>query len=214
MTPAQALLLDLDGCVLDSLPAIARCWAETLAEFGFEAPRPEQIRPYVGPPVDDAARALVPGADEPTIEAMVADYRRRSAQATDVLPFPGVVELLSELSDRGVRLGVATSKSIEVAEPQLDHLGLRSWFEFLEGTRIDELGTDKATIVARALGRLAPTRPAALVGDREQDVRGAHANAIPAIGALWGYGSREELVAAGADELARTPPDVALLIAR
>jgi len=147
-----------------------------------------------------------------TVEKIVADYRRRSAQATDVHRFPGVLELLRTLCDEGVRLAIATSKSIEVAEPQLQHLDLRRWFEFVEGTRVDELGTDKATIVARALERLAPIRPSAMVGDREHDIRGAHANGLLAIGVLWGYGSREELVSAGADALAQKPADIATIL--
>ncbi len=214
MAAADALLFDLDGCLIDSFPAIARCWRETLGELGLEPPTPGQVRPHVGPPVDVAARALVPGADEATVEAIVADYRRRSVQATDVRPFPGIPELLSVLARRGLRLGIATSKSIEVAEPQLDRLHLRPWFEFVEGTGVHELGTDKTTIVARALERLAPIRPLALVGDREHDIRGAHANSIVAIGALWGYGSRGELVRAGADELVAAPADVAAIVSR
>jgi phosphoglycolate phosphatase len=135
-------------------------------------------------------------------------------RATDVSPFSGIPELLGVLGGRGVRLGIATSKFIEVAEPQLARLDLLHWFEFVEGTGVHELGTDKATIIARALDRLDPIRPLALVGDREHDVRGAHANAVAAIGALWGYGSRDELVDAGADELVREPAEVAATVSR
>jgi phosphoglycolate phosphatase len=46
------------------------------------------------------------------------------------------------------------------------------------------------------------------VGDREHDVIGAHAHGLIAIGALWGYGSREELTAAGADMLVQTPAEL------
>jgi phosphoglycolate phosphatase len=205
---ADALLFDMDGCLVDSFPSIARCWAQTLPEFGLKAPTPEQVRPHVGPPVVVVARRFAPQADEETVAAIVAAYRRRSARASDVTVFPGIPELLSVLAEQGLELAIATSKSIEVAEPQLEHLDLRRWFAFVEGTRVDELGTDKATIVGRALDRLAPVRPMALVGDREHDVHGAHAHGIRAVGALWGYGSRHELERAGADELAQTPADV------
>jgi phosphoglycolate phosphatase len=214
MATADALLFDLDGCLVDSFPSIARCWRETLTEFGLPAPTPTQVRPNVGPPVSVAARALAPGADEATVTAIVADYRQRSARATDVGPFPGIPELLGVLAQRGMRLGIATSKSIEVAEPQLARLDLGRWFEFVEGTGVHELGTDKATIVARALERLDPIRPLALAGDREHDVRGAHANGVAAIGVLWGYGSRDELVDAGADELVREPAELAATVSR
>ena len=58
--------------------------------------------------------------------------------------YPGIPELLETLVGRGVRLGLATSKSMEVAEPVLESLGLRGHFAVAEGTRVDELGTHKA----------------------------------------------------------------------
>lgn len=207
-----ALLFDLDGCLIDSFPIIARCWAETLAAFGASPPAPAEVRELLGPPASDVARHFAPDADEATIEEIVADYRRRSTHAMDVPAFDGIPELVAELAERGVKLGVATSKSIEVAIPLLKRLGLSRSFAVVEGTRVDELGADKATVVGRALDRLAPVRPSALIGDRSEDVRGAHAHGLKAIGALWGYGSREELIEAGVDQLAECPREVSRLV--
>ena len=210
---AVALLFDLDGCLVDSLASIVRGWELTLRGFGAAPPAPEQMRHLAGPPVDEVARRLMPDADAPTIAAVIADYRRRSvALAREVPAFPGIPELLESLHDRGVALGVATSKSIEVAEPVLESLGLRARFELVEGTPVDEPGTAKATIVGRALARLAPVVPVGLIGDREHDIRGAHAHGIAGFGVLWGYGSREELQAAGADALLAVPADVTALL--
>jgi phosphoglycolate phosphatase len=206
---SDAVLFDLDGCIVDSLPSIVRCWAETLPDFGLPVPSAEAIRAHVGPPVDVAARSFSRGADEATVAALVAAYRARSVRATDVAPFPGMVDLLAALQAAGMTLGIATSKSLEVVEPLLDRLGLTSRFRVVEGTRRDELGIGKATVVARALARLAPLRPGALVGDRRHDVEGAHANGLAAIGVLWGYGGAAELRDAGADALMATPADLA-----
>ncbi len=208
-TSAPSLLFDLDGCIVDSLPSIARCWAETLPEFGLAVPAPETIRAHVGPPVDAVARAFAPGADAATVAALVAAYRARSARATDVEAFPGMPELLAALTTRGWVLGIATSKSLEVVGPLLARLDLASRFAIVEGTHVDELGTDKATVVGRALAGLAPVIPSALVGDREHDVQGAHAHGLAAIGVLWGYGSEAELASAGVDELVHTPSELA-----
>ncbi|MGZ4350053.1 MAG: HAD hydrolase-like protein [Solirubrobacteraceae bacterium] len=207
----RALLFDLDGCLVDSLPSIVRCWAETLGALGRPAPSMAEVRPFVGPPVDTIARALAPDMAEPELEQLVMSYRRCAAEAEDVAAFPGIPELLAALAGAGVPLGVATSKSIEVVEPLLERLELARCFEVVEGTRRDELGTDKATIVARALAGLAPLNAYALVGDRKHDVIGAHAHGLTAIGALWGYGSREELTAAGADVLVETPAELEAL---
>ncbi len=112
-------------------------------------------------------------------------------------------------------MAIATSKSIEVAEPVLEALGLRSRFAVVEGTRVDELGAAKETVVARALAglqALGAPRATALVGDRAHDVVGAHAHGLRAFGVLWGYGGREELEAAGADALLERPADLLDLI--
>ncbi len=212
MSPLRPVLFDLDGCIVDSLPSIARCWAETLPEFNLPVPPFDVIRAHVGPPVTEAARTYAAGRDEPTIAAVVSAYRARSAQATDVEPFAGMPELLRSLHASGRPIAVATSKSQEVVEPTLDRLGLRSLFAVVEATRVDEQGADKATIVARAMAALAPLVPVAHVGDRGHDVIGAHANGLRAIGVLWGYGSDAELTAAGADELVATPEDLGELL--
>lgn len=170
------------------------------------------LRRLAGPPVDEVARTLLPDAPPARIAELVAAYRRCSvAAAGEVPPFPGVTELIGALAERGIVLGIATSKSIEVAEPLLRAVGLRGRFTVVEGTRVDELGTGKATVVARALARLralgAP-RPSALVGDRAHDVAGAHAHGLRALGALWGYGGRAELQDAGADVLLERPGEL------
>ena len=73
----------------------------------------------------------------------------------------------------------------------------------LDGTR-----TDKGEVIAWALSELerrgerSVSEQAIMIGDREHDIIGAHGNDIPVIGVLFGYGSREELEAAGADLLA------------
>jgi phosphoglycolate phosphatase len=126
--------------------------------------------------------------------------------------FEGVPEMLDDLRSRGVRLGLATSKSMEVAQPVLESLGLWGHFAVIEGTRVDELGTDKTTVVGRALAGLAPHVAVGLVGDRRHDIEGAHAHGIAGFGVLWGYGGRAELEAAGADALLAEPADVAALV--
>lgn len=213
MRASPPLLFDLDGCLVDSLPAIRHCWERTLPEFGAVLPDDVDVRSLAGPPTDEAARRLLPESSPARIAEVVAAYRRCSAgQAQAVPAFPGVPEMLARLRARGVRLAIATSKSIEVAEATLAALGLRDVFLAVEGTRLDELGTDKATVVGRALAAFGGERPLGLVGDRAHDVEGAHAHGLRCFGVLWGYGGREELEAAGADALLAAPADVLSLV--
>jgi len=52
-----------------------------------------------------------------------------------------------------------------------------------------------------------------MIGDREQDIKGALANCVFPIGVLWGYGTREELTQAGASALCETPESLPQLFA-
>lgn len=215
MTKPPAVLFDLDGCVVDSLPSITRCWSQILTAFGHPAVTEAEVRPLLGPPSDVIARQFAPDAPATEIAAIVAEYRTVSVGAPDVPAFAGIPELLHALHDSGIVLGVATSKAIEVAEPLLERLALRELFASVQGTGVDELGTDKTTVLARAITQLGPgVSPLALVGDRAQDMHAAHAHAIAGLGAAWGYATPGELEAADADMIAATPADVEPLIRR
>jgi phosphoglycolate phosphatase len=67
--------------------------------------------------------------------------------------------------------------------------------------------------VGRAIAALPSGARPIMVGDRKYDIAAAHEHEIPAIGVLWGVGSEEELLGAGADELARTPAELSSLLA-
>ena len=149
------------------------------------------------------------------IEALVA-YRsyfvERGMYENSV--YPGIITLLQELFDAGRRLAVTTSKPLPYAVPIIEHFALAGYFEGVFGPTADDDGIDKKAVVAHALNAMAidDTTNVVLVGDRFHDVVGAHENGIACIGALWGYGSRDELVAAGADALAADVDELAILL--
>ena len=71
----------------------------------------------------------------------------------------------------------------------------------------------KAITVAHAMQALPANARPVMVGDRKHDIAAAHKHDIRAIGVLWGIGSEAELLTAGADALARTPAELATLLA-
>ena len=80
---------------------------------------------------------------------------------------------------------------------------------------MDETRTEKADVIRYALEAVGVSPEESLmVGDREHDVLGAKAVGLPCLGALWGYGNREELTNAGAAALAETPEEMTGLILR
>ena len=85
-------------------------------------------------------------------------------------------------------------------------------FRGVYGTEPDGSLDDKRDLIAAVLSTEAlATGDTVMVGDRSHDIIGARANGMRGIGVLWGYGSRAELEAAGADALLQKPEDLARL---
>ena len=78
------------------------------------------------------------------------------------------------------------------------------------GSELDGTRADKRPLISYILEResMAPAS-AIMVGDRAQDIRGARSNGLGSVGVLWGYGSREELEQAGADQIVGLPEELA-----
>jgi phosphoglycolate phosphatase len=209
------VLFDLDGTLTESGPGIMNSLAYALDAIGRPPLPAAELRRFVGPPLYDSFRDVA-GLDEAaTHDAMIA-YRRyfvaRGMYENSV--YPGIVDLLRALGDAGRRLGVATSKPIPYALPIVEHFELRPYFEVVCGPALDGVGAVKAEVVADALASLAVSASpdVVLVGDRSHDVVGAHENGIACIGVLWGYGTRDELTAAGADAIAADVDELATLL--
>ncbi len=168
--------------------------------------------PYLGPPLHRAFHALV--SEESLVQPCVDAYRARYRElaASETIVFPGIREILTELSAR-LPLIIATSKPYALAEPLLDALDLRRFFVAVIGPELDSENEQKAITVGRALRELAPKARPVMVGDRKHDIAAANEHSIPAIGVLWGIGSEHELLTAGADALAETTPELAALLA-
>ena len=118
------------------------------------------------------------------------------------IPYPGIHQVLDSLQKEGMQLAIATSKPEEFALRIAEHFDLLPYFSLVCGAPMQESDAGKKeNVIAAALQRLgSPKREEVImVGDRKHDIDGAHKNDLPAIGVLYGYGSREELTAAGAD---------------
>jgi phosphoglycolate phosphatase len=208
----DAVLFDLDGVVVDSRIPFFRGINFALTAQGLP-PRPDhELHQYLGPPVHQVFEELV--GDRSLVQTCVDAYRARYRElgAGETTVFPGVRELLENLSEQ-FPLVIATSKARTIAEPLLESLGLRRFFDAVIGPELDTVNESKATTIGRAKQEFSPNAQPVMVGDRKYDIAAAHAHGIYAIGVLWGFGSEDELRTAGADALAPTPADLATLLA-
>lgn len=212
MGDVDALLLDLDGTLIDPAPGIRPALDEACRAVGAPLVGEAELRRLVGPPLQDALpRAL--GLDRAAGEAAVAAFRRAYSVAglERYRVYDGIRELLAMLRNEGLALVVATSKPEPFALRLLEHAGLLASLGAVHGARFDGSIRHKADIVAAALAG-GPPRHSVMLGDREQDVAGAAACGVNCIGAGWGYGAPGELQAAGALAVAGHPAELPALL--
>lgn len=208
MMKYDAVLFDLDGTLTRSEPGITNCVQYALEKMGC-APMPlEQRQKFIGPPLFESFRDLAGMHDEDAARAVEA-YRERFStvgwQENSV--YEGIPDVLRALKRQGVYLAVASAKPLKFVRQILDLFCLTKLFDRVEAIQLTDHHADKAEIVRRALP--ASCKHAAMVGDRRFDMEGAKQMGVAAIGVSYGYGSREELMQAGADAVCDTVDELA-----
>lgn len=211
----SALLFDLDGTLTDSAPGITRCLAHAFERLGVATPLETVLRGCIGPPLDHTFRRLLATQDDALVQRAIDFYRERFRVhgMYENSVYAGIPDTLARLRASGTRLLVVTAKPEPFAREIVRHFALEKFFDAVYGPSEDGVLHDKAELIAHVLRTegLAPERTA-MIGDRAHDMLGARANGARAIGALWGYGSRDELAAAGAHALAAEPSALADLL--
>lgn len=210
-TGVRAVVLDVDGTVVDSVDGIVAGFRHALEAVGVTPPGDDVLRSDVGPPLVTLLPAL--GVPSGRLAEAVAAYRtfylhEGLRRAT---PYEGVLDLLERLGEE-YALGTATAKRTDVAVAILEAHGLARCFEVVNGLA-DDHPTKAATLAQtlQLLGGIDPTE-AVMVGDRHSDVAAGRAVGTRTVGVLWGYGSRAELEDAGADVLLEHPSELADLL--
>ena len=207
-----SVLLDLDGTLIDSYPGIQASCLAALRALGHQPDETLDIRRFIGPPLEDIMQVLLqPYGDDRVCEA-VAVYRQHYGESGFLgsVPYPGIGQSLEEMKRAGLRIYLATSKRAIFASRILDHLTFAAYFDGIHGSVPSGELDHKPELLAHVLSKhgLSPSH-SLMVGDRRYDISGAHAVGMRGLGVLWGYGTRDELEEAGADQLVATPADLA-----
>jgi len=197
-----ALLLDLDGTLVDSAPDLAGALNQLRAEFGLAPLALDAVKAMVG---DGAAklveRGLPPGSAPAELDRLVARYVAlyHERQTAMTRPYPGVVETLRSLSGEGWRLAVCTNKPEAPSREILAAFGLDGLFAAVGGGDSFAERKPAAGHLLATLARMAaPPDAAVMVGDSPNDVLSARRAGLPVIVVGYGY-SRVPPAELGAD---------------
>ena len=205
------LLFDLDGTLTDPGVGITNSVMYTLRKFGINVTDRTTLYKFIGPPLRESFEAFF-GFSEEQCEQAVRYYREYFSETGlyENEVYDGIPETLSQLKESGRKLIVATSKPELFAEKILKHFELYDFFDLVAGATMDNSRSEKADVIRYALesSGVSDISSAVMIGDRKHDILGAAANGIDSIGVLYGYGSRDELTAAGTTFIADKPADI------
>ncbi len=210
MTPLDAIYFDLDGTLTDPKPGITRSIRYALEKLDrHPVPSEDELTWCIGPPLRASFVRLLGGED--SADRAVSLYRERFADIGlyENSVYAGITDVLTALGTSRRRLFVATSKPAIYAERIVGHFGLRPHFERVFGSELDGTRVEKTDLLAYALktASVDPSR-SLMIGDRSHDIIGAKHNGMAALGVLYGYGSRDELIEAGALHICATPNSI------
>lgn len=207
-------LFDLDGTLTDPAVGITNSVMKALERFGISVNDRSELYPFIGPPLDYSFKTFYGFSEENAVLAV--KYYRENYSVNGLFEnevYNGIPELLSELKARGIVLAVATSKPYEFTVRILERFGLIEYFDLIGAATMDGTISKKEDVIKTLLDKmvLKDKSTILMVGDRYHDIEGAKANGLNSAGVLWGYGTEEELLKAGADYLVKEPLDILML---
>ena len=208
----KAIFFDLDGTLTDSGEGIINCAIFALEHFGLPVPSREEMRVFVGPPLDQTFIKFGVPADQAQEAIRIFRTRYVPIGKFENAPYAGIHEALKVLKDQGHRLFVATSKPEVMALEVMDRFGLSPFFEKICGATLDGTRSHKSDVISYLLQQVGDISKAIMVGDTEFDVIGAAAHGIPTIGVSWGYGEVAAMEQAGAVAIAHNMEELIALL--
>jgi len=198
--PLKAVLLDLDGTLLDTAVDIAKAANMMRASLGFAPLEPALITTFVGKGIPNlVSKTLKDAVGEvgPTaLKVAVANFERQYEKCfgDSSAPFPGVVDGLNALREKGFRLGCVTNKVEKYTLPLLEKTGLSAYFEItLSGDSLPEKKPHPLPLKHAAEFFGCSTAEMLMIGDSVNDAEAARAAGSPVFIVPYGYNEGQEL---------------------
>lgn len=199
------VLFDFDGTIVDSEEGICKSVLYALNKAGIAETDMQRLKYFIGPPLFDSFKELYGVSDE-AAQALIEYYREYYAPTGHLLcsVYEGIPSLLKRLRASGCRTAVASAKPEDFVIKICREKGIDDCFDCMAGNTYDNNSPDKIPILQRAMESCRVTEPSkvAMVGDRRFDIEAARALGVYAVGVSFGFGSRQELIAAGANAVA------------
>ena len=218
--PVKAVMIDLDGTLLDTIPDLAAGANMMLAELGMPALDEAVIRTFVGKGIvnlvqrtlaNDLEAAVDPALIERALPIYDRCYKEVNGRHTTI--YPGVQEGLARLTDAGFPLACVTNKSTRFTLPLLDYVGLARYFQqVVSGDTLAKKKPDPAPLLhACEVFGIAP-RDMLMIGDSLNDTQAARAAGCPVFCVTYGYNEGHDVRTLDTDAVVETLDEAARLV--
>ncbi|HNY63052.1 MAG TPA: HAD family hydrolase [Bacteroidales bacterium] len=210
------VIFDLDGTLLDTLKDLQTCTNHILKQHGYPEHPMEDYKYFVGNGIPKLISRALPDSVKPEKEQQVlkdflAYYELHKEDYTQ--PYPGIVSLLEYLQDHQIAIGVASNKIQSAIDPLMETYFPQIQFQAALGSREGVPNKPHPQIVEDILS-VSPhdKKNVIYLGDTSVDMQTAKNAGLTAVGALWGFRTREELEQSGADHIIETPEQLIALL--
>ncbi len=218
----SAVMVDLDGTLLDTAQDLATAANLMLGELGLEQVDSERIKTFIGKGVANLAKKTLEAStgsvpDEAYFDSALEIYEKHylSVVSRDSRPYPGVVEGLEAMKAQGYRLACITNKVAKFTLPLLKDTGLHDYFEIiLSGDSLPKKKPDPMPLLHACNHFGIEPSQMRLIGDSINDVQAAHAAGCAVFVVPYGYNEGNDPRELDSDALVESLLDATSLIAK
>ena len=211
----RAVLFDLDGTLADSLADLANATNWALAQLGCPTHPAESYRYFVGDGARELCVRALPADKQNLVDETLRLMRERyDAHCFDMTNlYAGIPELISALVERHFSLAVLSNKPDVFTKRVIARYFNPSPFTVVRG-QLPNVPLKPDPTAARQIAQELGVPPAQwlYLGDTNTDMRTARAAGLHAVGVLWGFRYRQELVESGAEHIVTRPQEVLALL--
>jgi phosphoglycolate phosphatase len=212
----KGIIFDLDGTLVNSLEDLADAMNAVLQDLHFPTHSYQDYELFIGNGLKNLVIKALPENQKTEsqikhcYDLMIAIYSEACANKTK--PYDGIVELLDHLVSKNIQLGVFSNKSDELTKKVVGTL-FPNYFETIIGLTTEALkkpNPTKALEIAASMGY--KPEEMLFIGDSDVDMQTATNATMPAVGVLWGYRSKEDLLSNGAKFILNHPSDLLAIL--
>lgn len=211
----KAVIFDLDGTLVESLPGIASALNLALQEQGRNTYPTETIRTFIGDGSRTLCQRAIPDQPSEVIDSLEAGFKKYYAEEwkTGTLVFDGVHALFTACQEAGIRLAILSNKPHSFTVDIVRGLFPNTTFDEVMGQQegiTKKPAPDGTLLCIEKLNTSASDT--VFVGDSTIDIETAKAAGTPSIAVTWGYHDQPQLIASGANAIADTMQQLTQLI--